>query len=51
MHVKQFTNERKLELGMEGHRFFDLTRWDAYNGGPAGSIMTTEIEKLPEKYP
>jgi hypothetical protein len=37
--------ERKLELGMEGHRFFDLSRWDAYNGGPAGSIMTTEIEK------
>jgi hypothetical protein len=37
--------ERKLELGMEGHRFFDLSRCDAYNGGPAGSIMTTEIEK------
>lgn len=38
--------ERKLELGMEGHRFFDLARWDAFNGGPAGNIMTTEIEKF-----
>jgi hypothetical protein len=38
--------ERKIELGMEGHRFFDLSRWDAVNGGPAGSIMTTEIEKF-----
>lgn len=38
--------ERKLELGMEGHRFFDLSRWDAVNGGPAGNFMTTEIEKF-----
>ncbi|MET3980730.1 hypothetical protein ABIB62_003333 [Mucilaginibacter sp. UYP25] len=38
--------ERKLELGMEGHRTFDLSRWDAVNGGPAGNIMTTEIEKF-----
>jgi hypothetical protein len=26
-----------LELGMEGHRFFDLQRWDGLFGGPAGS--------------
>ncbi|AMR33758.1 hypothetical protein A0256_21135 [Mucilaginibacter sp. PAMC 26640] len=38
--------ERKIELGMEGHRYFDLSRWDAVNGGPAGNIMTTEIEKF-----
>ncbi|MFA6246727.1 MAG: RagB/SusD family nutrient uptake outer membrane protein [Mucilaginibacter sp.] len=38
--------ERKLELGMEGHRFFDLSRWDAVNGGPGGTIMSTEIEKF-----
>lgn len=38
--------ERKLELGMEGHRFFDLSRWDAANGGPAGTVMSTEIEKF-----
>ncbi|HTD98993.1 MAG TPA: RagB/SusD family nutrient uptake outer membrane protein [Mucilaginibacter sp.] len=29
--------ERRLELGMEGHRFFDLQRWDAIYGGPAGA--------------
>jgi hypothetical protein len=29
--------ERMLELGMEGHRFFDLQRWDSRFGGPAGS--------------
>jgi hypothetical protein len=39
--------ERKLELGMEGHRFFDLSRWDGNSGGPAGAgFMGTEIEKF-----
>jgi hypothetical protein len=39
--------ERKLELGMEGHRFFDLSRWDGVNGGPApAGFMQTEIEKF-----
>jgi starch-binding outer membrane protein, SusD/RagB family len=32
--------ERKLELGMEGHRFFDLQRWD--NGGS----MAAELNAL-----
>jgi hypothetical protein len=39
--------ERKLELGMEGHRFFDLSRWDGNSGGPAGAgFMGTEVEKF-----
>jgi hypothetical protein len=39
--------ERKIELGMEGHRFFDLSRWDGVNGGPApAGFMQTEIEKF-----
>jgi hypothetical protein len=39
--------ERKLELGMEGHRFFDLSRWDGNNGGPApAGFMHDEIEKF-----
>jgi hypothetical protein len=35
--------ERKLELGMEGHRFFDLQRWDGIYGGvnATGSMATT----------
>lgn len=28
--------ERQLELAMEGHRFFDLQRYDGLYGGPAG---------------
>lgn len=29
--------EHLLELGMEGHRYSDLQRWDGRFGGPAGS--------------
>jgi starch-binding outer membrane protein, SusD/RagB family len=35
--------ERQLEFGMEGHRFFDLERYDGIYGGPmpAGYMTTT----------
>lgn len=36
--------ERRLEFGMEGHRFFDLQRWDGITGGPMGNgFMGTAI--------
>ncbi|NCD71287.1 RagB/SusD family nutrient uptake outer membrane protein [Mucilaginibacter agri] len=36
--------ERRLELGMEGHRFFDLQRWDGIYGGPMGTgFMAKQI--------
>ena len=34
--------ERRIELGMEGHRFFDLQRWDAIFGGPSGAGFMTK---------
>jgi hypothetical protein len=30
--------ERRLELGMEGHRFFDLARWDNGTGSMAATL-------------
>ena len=39
--------ERMIELGMEGHRFFDLQRWDGIYGGPAGSgFMANTLNAL-----
>ena len=36
--------ERRIELGMEGHRFFDLQRWDGLYGGPMGAgFMATTL--------
>lgn len=37
--LKAIRFERKLELAMEGHRFFDLARWD--NG--TGTVMAPEL--------
>jgi hypothetical protein len=36
--------ERQLEFGMEGHRFFDLQRYDAIFGGPAGTGYMAAVE-------
>ncbi len=43
--------ERQLEFGMEGHRFFDLQRYDGLYGGPAGSgymagVMNAHIKAV-----
>lgn len=35
--------EHQLEFGMEGHRFFDLQRWDARFGGPAGANFMANV--------
>jgi starch-binding outer membrane protein, SusD/RagB family len=39
---KAVRTERRLELAMEGHRFFDLQRWDGRFGGtePAGYMAS-----------
>jgi hypothetical protein len=35
--------ERQLELAMEGHRFFDLQRYDGLYGGPAGAHYMADV--------
>jgi hypothetical protein len=40
--------ERKLELGMEGMRFFDLQRYDGLFGGPGGAnYMANTLKPIP----
>ena len=39
--VKAIVMERRLELAMEGQRFFDLQRWDIGTGGVKGSMAAT----------
>ena len=40
--------ERQLELAMEGHRFFDLQRYDGIYGGPkpAGYMAAVENNSI-----
>jgi hypothetical protein len=47
--MKALMMERKLELGMEGHRFFDLQRWGAVQG-ELNRILTYEKGQLPSLY-
>ena len=35
--------ERQLEFGMEGHRFFDLQRYDGLYGGPGGAGYMAKV--------
>jgi hypothetical protein len=37
--------EEQLEFGMEGHRFFDLQRWDPIYGGPEATHYMTNVEQ------
>lgn len=41
--------ERRLELAMEGHRFFDLQRWDNGTGSMA-NILNAYVEKEKTRY-
>jgi hypothetical protein len=43
--LKAIRFERRLELAMEGHRFFDLARWD--NG--TGTVMAPELNAYAAK--
>lgn len=43
--------ERRLELAMEGHRFFDLQRWDNGTGYMANTLNTYQsVEKLRKSF-
>jgi hypothetical protein len=40
--------ERRLELALEGHRLFDLRRWDDMDPGYAASVLnafTSDVER------
>jgi hypothetical protein len=42
--------ERRLELALEGHRFFDLRRWDDMQPGYAASILNAFTDDVERPY-
>ncbi len=42
--------ERRLELAMEGHRFFDLQRWDLAQPGTMGDLLNKYMQEEVAKY-
>lgn len=42
--------ERRLELAMEGHRFFDLQRWDLAQPGTMGDLLNAYMQQEVAKW-
>lgn len=42
---EKLRNERRIELAFEGHRFFDLRRWQIAGGEEVRNIYGVEINK------
>lgn len=47
---EKLRNERRIELAFEGHRFFDLRRWQIAGGEKVHNIYGVEINKAGESF-
>jgi hypothetical protein len=43
--IRAIKMERRLELAMEGHRFFDLSRWDRDSPGSMAAVLNAYVAK------